>query len=75
MMPSRRHRRQNEQGVALLLALLLVAALTAAGIGASTLIVKEFKTTASTDQGIAAYYAADAGVERALFTVFNNRIA
>ncbi|MBI4092617.1 MAG: hypothetical protein HY420_01705, partial [Candidatus Kerfeldbacteria bacterium] len=28
-----------------------------------------------TDQGIAAYYAADAGVERALFTVFNNRIA
>lgn len=69
------NRRSNQQGIAMLLALLLMSALTAAGIGASTVIISEIRTSSSTDAGIAAYYAADAGLERALFTIANSRMA
>ncbi len=59
----------------MLLALIVIAALTAAGIGASVLIVTEFNTRSNSDNTIQAYYTADAGMERALFTVFNGRLA
>lgn len=65
----------NQKGIALLLSLLLMAALTAAGISASSVIINEFRTTASTDAGIGAYYAADVGIERSLFTIFNSRLS
>ncbi len=71
---SHTQRVRHEQGVVLLLSLLLIAALTAAGIGASVIIVTEFQSTRSTDQGIKAFYTADIGMERALYTVFNNRL-
>lgn len=58
----------------MMLALILLAAVTAAGIGAAVLIVTEFNTRASSNNGIKAYYAADAGMERALFTIFNGRL-
>lgn len=72
---NRRKRTRDEGGVILLLSLLLLAALTAAGIGASTVVINEFKTAASTDQGISAYYTADIAMERGLFAIFNNRLA
>ncbi|MFH0828558.1 MAG: hypothetical protein V1907_00020 [Candidatus Kerfeldbacteria bacterium] len=66
---------RDRRGATLLLALIIVAATLAAGIGASIIVVNEFRTASSIDKGMAAYYAADAGMERALFTVYNNRIA
>lgn len=57
----------------MLLALLIMAALTAAGIGASTIVVTELRSAAATDQGVTAYYLADIGMERALFTIHLNR--
>ncbi len=66
---------REERGVVLLLSLLLLATLTAAGIGASVVVINEFKATASTDQGISAYYTANIGMERGLFAIFNNRLA
>lgn len=58
----------------LVLSLLLLSALMAAGIGTSVVIVNEFRTVSSTDQGLEAYYVADAGIERSLFIVSNNRL-
>lgn len=66
---------RDERGVTLLLALLIVAAITAAGAGAAAIVITQNKTSSSFDTGIAAYYAADMGMERALYTVTNNRIA
>jgi len=65
----------DQRGIALLLSLLLMAALTAAGIGASTVVINELRTTTSTDASIGAFYAADIGIERSLFTVANSRAA
>lgn len=73
MTPSR-IRHHDQRGIALLLSLLLMAALTAAGIGASTIVINEIKTTATTDAGISAYYAADIGMERSLYSIFSGRI-
>lgn len=69
-----RPKKEHPRGVVLLLALIVIAALTAAGIGASTIVINEFRTLASTDHGVRAFYAADIGIERSLFTVFNNRL-
>lgn len=66
---------RDQKGVSLLLALLIVATITAAGAGAAAIIIIQNRTTASIDTGIAAYYAADMGMERALYTVSNNRMA
>lgn len=65
----------DRRGATLLLALIIVAAVIAAGIGASVIVVREFQIASSVDKGMAAYYAADTGIERALFTVYNNRVA
>lgn len=73
-MRNHEQRTRNEHGIVLMLSLLLIAALTAAGIGASVIIVTEFRATSSTDQGIKAFYTADIGMERALYTIFNNRL-
>lgn len=59
----------------MLLALIMLAAITAAGIGAAVLIVTQFNVRVATDNGIMAFYAADSGIERSLFTIFNNRLA
>lgn len=59
----------------MLLALIIIAAVTTVGIGAAILIATQLSTRASSDDTIKAYYAADTGMERALFTIFNGRIA
>ncbi len=78
-MATSRHRRtrtsRDERGVTLLLALLIVAAVTAAGAGAAAIVITQNRTASTVDAGAAAFYAADMGMERALFTVANNRIA
>lgn len=58
----------------MLLALFLMAALLAAGIGASTIVLTEFRTTSSADESVKAYYAADSAMEQGLYTIFKNRL-
>jgi len=57
----------------LLLALLLIAALTATGIGLSVLIVGELRSSSNIDNSIVAYYAAETGIEQALLKVRDGR--
>lgn len=69
-----RRNRPDRRGMTMLLALLIMAALTAAGIGASTIVVTELRTASATDQGVAAYYLADIGMERAMYNIYVNRV-
>jgi hypothetical protein len=64
---------KNERGVVLLLALLLIAAITATGVGFSLLIIGELKASSNIDNSIVAYYAAQNGVEHALLEVKDGR--
>lgn len=71
----RKRRRRDDRGVVLLLSLIIMAVLTAAGIGASVVVINEYRTSASTDRGIEAYYSADIGMERGLYAIFSNRLS
>ena len=57
----------------MLLALLLMAAMTAVGIGLAVLIVGELKASSNIDHSIVAYYGAETGVEWALLRVKTGR--
>lgn len=57
----------DNRGVSLLLTLLIMAALLAIGLGVSRLSVGEIKITREVPKSIIAYYAAEAGVERAIY--------
>lgn len=60
---------QQQKGVVILYALLIIALITAIGIGVSIVIVKELRLTQNTHFATMAYYAAESGVEKALHTV------
>ena len=60
---------KNQSGVVILYALLMIALITAIGIGVSVIIIRELRLTQNTHYATLAYYAADSGVERALYTV------
>lgn len=64
----------DQRGIALLLSLLLIAALVAAGIGASNVVINEFRTVGAADRSMIAYYSADSGIEHGLYTMYNNRL-
>lgn len=57
----------NRRGVALLLALLVLAAILLGSLTASNLVLGELKLTRTSDQGLAAFYAAESGLEQGLY--------
>lgn len=61
--------RTSQQGIALLLALLIMAGVTASAIVASVLIVRELRQSQSLDASIAAYHAAESGIEKSLWII------
>lgn len=60
-------------GQALLLSLLIMAAVTAAGVGFATLIISQIKASENIENSIIASYAAESGLEKALHIVKTNR--
>lgn len=67
--------KKNPRGVTLLMALLVLATVTGIGLAVSSLVVREVLQSKNIDSAITAYYGAEAGMERALFVVKNNRQA
>ncbi|MFA6512317.1 MAG: hypothetical protein WCV86_04310 [Patescibacteria group bacterium] len=58
--------KKDEQGVVLILSLLLLAVVTAVGIGVSLLVINEVRSTIRIDESVVATYAAEAKIEEAL---------
>lgn len=65
--------RNARRGVVSLLAVLLMAAITAIALGASLIILSELRQTSAINQSVVAVYAAEAGLEDGLFAVKLNR--
>ena len=63
----------EQSGQALLLSLLIMAGITAAGVGFATLIISQIKATENIENSMAASYAAESGLEKALHIVKINR--
>ncbi len=57
----------KEKGVSLYLALIIMGAVLALALGISTILVTQMKTTKEIGDSVVAFYAADTGIERALF--------
>ncbi|GAI23960.1 unnamed protein product [marine sediment metagenome] len=57
----------NQKGVSLLLTILIMAALLAIAIGVTRLSLGEIKLIRDIPNSLIAYYAADSGIERALY--------
>jgi hypothetical protein len=66
-------REKDKSGQALLLSLLIMAAITAAGVGFATLIISQIKAVENIDNAISASYAAESGLEKAMHIVKSNR--
>lgn len=65
---------KNQKGIVLLLALLIMAGVTAVGVGISTAILNEIKASRNIDYSMIAYYAAESGTEKGLYTIKANRL-
>lgn len=63
MMPLNSHR---QQGVALSLAVMVTSLTLAVAVGVSALLLGRIKISRSTGNSVAAFFAADAGIERVL---------
>ncbi|USN53728.1 MAG: hypothetical protein H6760_00980 [Candidatus Nomurabacteria bacterium] len=63
------HSQKDERGIVMLLSLLVLSALTAVAIGTSVLIIKEVQQSSNIDRSLMAYYAAETGIEKGLYTV------
>lgn len=67
------HRIRNKAGQTLLLSLLILAGVSAAGIGFATLILHQIQAAENIDNSIYAFYAAQTGLERSLWVVKDSR--
>jgi uncharacterized protein (UPF0333 family) len=59
---------KNEKGVSLIFTLLFLTTLLAAGLGMANLMLKEIKISSNIGHSVPAYYAAEAGIEKTLYT-------
>lgn len=57
----------NQKGTSLLLTILIMGALLAIAFGVSKIALEEIKLTQDISKALIAYYAADAGVEAAIY--------
>lgn len=65
----------NEKGVVLIYALIILMIVTAIGLGISILIIREINLTSHSHYATQAFYAAESGIERGLYTVKVNRLS
>ncbi|MCH7492963.1 hypothetical protein IID19_05280 [Patescibacteria group bacterium] len=59
----------NNQGIVLIYSLLIIGLITAIALTMSIIIVNELKLTSSSTDATLAYYAAESGIEKGLYTV------
>lgn len=65
---------KNEEGIVLVLSLILLGVVTAVGVGISLIVVNEVQSSIQVDESIVATYAAEAKVEEALEVIRTARI-
>src|SRR3989344_2825156 len=58
---------KNEQGIILILALMMVSILLSIALGFGIFILSDLRQAAEIDNSVVAYYAADSGIERTLY--------
>ncbi len=58
---------KNKKASSLLLSLLILTAILTIGFGISSLLLVELKMTRNVPESLRAYYAAESGIERALY--------
>lgn len=61
----------NQEGISLLLAILVLALVLGAALGISTILLQEIKMARATGNSIIAFYAAETGIEQVLMTKAN----
>lgn len=61
------NKQKNNQGVILVLTLIIMSILLATAISFAVFIISDVKQAKSIDDSVSAYYAADAGIEKSLF--------
>lgn len=59
----------KKRGVSLYLIIIIMAVLLAVVFGLSTIIIGGAKIVANVDYGVVAFYAADTGIEKALYNI------
>ena len=72
-MPANMSPRHRPHGIISLLALLIMAAVTATSIAAAAIIINELQQTESLSQAVSATYASEAGLENGLYIIKVNR--
>ena len=58
-----------QRGVSIYLAVALMAVILSIALGAGAILVGQVKTIGSMGRSVAAFYAADAGIERAVYAI------
>lgn len=60
---------KNSQGVSLYLAILIIGTLLAMGLGLSSVLIFQLKLVRGMEESVMAFYAADSGIEQALYRI------
>ncbi len=60
----------HRRGVAMLLAVLILASILSIGVGISTILNLQLKTTGQAGNSVVAFYAAESGTERGLYAYY-----
>jgi Tfp pilus assembly protein PilX len=61
---------KGQSGVSLYFAIVVMAILLAIGFGLSTIIISQMRTIRGMGDSVIAFYAADTGIERALYALY-----
>lgn len=62
----------KEKGISLLFVVLIAGVILAIGLGLSAILVQQLRTMGEVGYSVIAFYAADSGVERALFELYQS---
>lgn len=65
----------NQKGISLLLMTLILSVVMAISVGLSSIIITELKISTDVDKSSRAYYAAESGIEEALYLLRKERRA
>lgn len=74
MMPKRITNNKQPKGMVMLLALLVLSAITAVAVGMSAIVIKNLRASSNNDRSMLAYYAAETGIEAGLSRIKAARV-
>jgi len=63
---------KHQKGISLLFVVLITSLVLAIGLGINTIIIQEMKMTSQMGYSVTAFYAADSGIEAALYDLYKS---